>query len=186
VSDIHNVKQKRGHMEVEKEVRKQRVTEPEPLPGPLPGPKASNDYGECCGYCGRRQPVAWQAPDDLYRSLTEGYISCPRCFTRLARSRGIRLTWRPLAEPTPHTMSGGLSMVENLPSTPTDLREQVKAALASPPFSPAVASRADQITDALLAVLRERIEALPTETRYLESGAETFRDRVLALFEEQA
>jgi len=50
---------------------------------------------EYCHRCGRRQPIAWTAPDQLWNDVTgqPNTVLCPDCFDRLAWSKGRHVYW---------------------------------------------------------------------------------------------
>ena len=52
--------------------------------------------GERCQDCGCDY-VLWEADCDLYERVHggPGGLLCPRCFSRQAREKGLRLIWRP-------------------------------------------------------------------------------------------
>lgn len=54
-------------------------------------------YIEDCQQCGRKMPLSWWAPDDLWLQLvgSPAGIYCPVCFDALAESSGYRLRWSP-------------------------------------------------------------------------------------------
>jgi len=53
---------------------------------------------ETCRICGRFNGIIWHAPDRLWIELNGRYggLMCPRCFTGVAREKGILLTWVPM------------------------------------------------------------------------------------------
>lgn len=53
---------------------------------------------EFCHDCGRRQPLVWWAPAQLWAEVGGGGITCPKCFDRRARAKGILLMWEPRIE----------------------------------------------------------------------------------------
>jgi hypothetical protein len=53
---------------------------------------------EFCHDCGRKQPVPWHAPDNLWLTLNHNLVggtACPECFNRRAEVKGFMLTWEP-------------------------------------------------------------------------------------------
>lgn len=52
---------------------------------------------EYCRLCGKRQPLTWHAPDELWLAVngSEDGVLCPECFDRRASEMGFRLTWGP-------------------------------------------------------------------------------------------
>ena len=59
---------------------------------------------EYCEDCGRRTPLVWWSPNDLWEEMTgeatpDGDnapgILCPECFDRKASARGVILQWHP-------------------------------------------------------------------------------------------
>jgi hypothetical protein len=55
---------------------------------------------EFCKRCGRKQPLVWHAPDELWLAVTgqTAGVFCPECFDALAREKGMAVVWRVLFE----------------------------------------------------------------------------------------
>lgn len=54
---------------------------------------------EYCRDCGRRQPLIWTAPDDVWsRYATGQHPLCPECFDARATEGGVLLRWVPTVD----------------------------------------------------------------------------------------
>lgn len=57
---------------------------------------------EYCNDCGAEQPLVWSASDELYAEVMGidiekgmGGVTCPECFNKRAKAKGISIIWRP-------------------------------------------------------------------------------------------
>jgi len=53
---------------------------------------------EFCERCGRRQPLSWWSPDEIWLSVQGQSCGayCPECFDKMASAKGWFLRWKPI------------------------------------------------------------------------------------------